>query len=208
MKIPFYYDYTCPWAYIGSSRVEAYFADLNVTIDYRPVYLKQLMEPMLGPAPETRQTYGSRKSRYYEHTRDYIAESCGAAFGDADKRIRADTALLLKASLVARDAGRFMQFHSKAFHARWLNGLDVSQPQVIAKLLEDAGVDAGPGLSDAMSSALDRRLSEVTEAAIAEGIFGVPTLVVGDRILWGNDHFEVARYYIKKYQPVKSLFTK
>ena len=102
MRIPFYYDYTCPWAYIGSCRVEAYFADLDVSIDFRPVYLKQLKEPMLGPATESKQTYGPRKTRYYEHNRDYIAESCGARFGPADKRIRADTALALKAALVAQ----------------------------------------------------------------------------------------------------------
>ena len=26
MQIPFYFDYACPWAYLGSCRVEAYFA--------------------------------------------------------------------------------------------------------------------------------------------------------------------------------------
>ena len=39
MQIPFYYDYACPWAYLGSCRVEAYFRDLGVEIDFRPVIL-------------------------------------------------------------------------------------------------------------------------------------------------------------------------
>lgn len=202
MNIPFYYDYTCPWAYIGSSRVEAYFADLGVTVDYRPVYLKQLKEPMVGPAAESRQSYGPRKSRYYEHNRDYIAESCGVHFGEPDQRIRADTALLLKAALVARDAGCFKAFHPRAFAARWCNGLDVSQPQVVASLLGEAGADADRALEEALSPALDQRLSEATEVAIGAGVFGVPTLVVDGRILWGNDHFEVARYFIARGQSV------
>jgi predicted DsbA family dithiol-disulfide isomerase len=42
MKIPFFYDYTCPWAYIGSARVETYFASQGVKIDFKPVYLKQM----------------------------------------------------------------------------------------------------------------------------------------------------------------------
>ena len=106
--------------------------------------------------------------------------------------------MLLKAALVAREAGCFAQFHPRAYHARWLDGLDVSQPPVVEKLLAEAGVDAQRGLSDAMSPALEQRLSQATEAAITEGVFGVPTLVIGDRILWGNDHFEVARYYLGK----------
>ncbi len=198
MPIPFYFDYTCPWAYIGSRRIEAYFSDLGVSIDYRPVYLKQLKEPMLGPATESSQTYGPRKARYYEHNRDYIAESCGAQFGDADKRIRADTALALKAALVAQDAGCFRPYHRGAYSARWRDGLDISQPQVIATLLEDAGIDAERGLAEALSPALDQRLKQATEAAIDEGVFGVPTLVIGGRIFWGNDHFEVAHYFLAK----------
>ena len=39
MQLPFYFDYACPWAYLGSCRVEAYFRDLGATIDFRPVNL-------------------------------------------------------------------------------------------------------------------------------------------------------------------------
>ncbi len=198
MKVPFYFDYTCPWAYIGSCRVEAYFADLGVNIDFRPVYLKKLKEPMLGPPSENKQTYRPRKASYFKHNRDYIAQACGAPFGDEDKRIRADTALLLKAALVAQDAGRFEHFHPLAYQARWLNGLDVSEPEVVASLLNLAGIDSELGLHEAMSTKFDQRLNEVTDAAISAGVFGVPTLVVGKRIFWGNDHFEVARHFLSQ----------
>jgi len=199
MKIPFYFDYTCPWAYIGNGRVEAYFADLNVHIDYRPVYLKQLKEPMVGPAVESRQTYGPRKARYFEYNRDLIAAACGVPFGDPQQRIRADTALLLKAALVAREAGCFKTFHPLAFAARWLNGLDVANPEVVAGLLEASGVEPINGLKEAESQAFDQRLKEATDDAIAQGVFGVPSIVVDDHVLWGNDHFEVAYYLIRKH---------
>ena len=29
MKLPLYYDYACPWAYLGSARAEAYFAEVG-----------------------------------------------------------------------------------------------------------------------------------------------------------------------------------
>ena len=45
MQIPFYYDYACPWAYLGSCRVESYFRDLGATkmMARNPVW------PVLGP---------------------------------------------------------------------------------------------------------------------------------------------------------------
>ena len=61
MQIPFYYDYACPWAYIGSCRVESYFADLGAEIDFRPVRLAQLVE---NPGPRGLPP-GERKKQWY-----------------------------------------------------------------------------------------------------------------------------------------------
>ncbi len=51
MQIPFYFDYSCPWAYLGSCRVESHFRDLGAEIDFRPVHLATLVERGVGSAP-------------------------------------------------------------------------------------------------------------------------------------------------------------
>ena len=33
---------------------------------------------------------------------------------------------------------------------------------------------------------------------MAIGVFGVPTIVIGDRVFWGNDQFEMARYFVEQ----------
>lgn len=198
MKVPFFYDYTCPWAYIGSARVEAYFADQGVAIDFKPVYLKHMKEPMLGPEPAGERTYGPRKAAYYARLRANWAECCGVELGDADALIRTDTALILKGALVAADEGRFREYHYPAYRARWVDGDDVSKPEVVHRLLDRAGVDADACLARAESPELDERLIALTEEAMALGVFGVPTVVVADRVIWGNDQFEMARYFVEK----------
>ncbi len=198
MNIPFFYDYTCPWAYIGSARVEAFFAGQGAEIDFRPVYLKQMKEPMVGPAPVGERSYGPRKASYYARLRSNWAECCGVEFGDPDKLVRTDTALLLKGALVAQEQQRFSQYHYPAYRARWVDGDDVSQSSVVHRLLEQAGLDADACLETARSPELDRRLSAVTEEAMALGVFGVPTIVVADRVIWGNDQFEMARYLVEQ----------
>jgi 2-hydroxychromene-2-carboxylate isomerase len=198
MHIPFFFDYTCPWAYIGSARVESYFADQDVTVDFRPVYLKQMKEPMVGPAPVGEQHYGPRKARYYARLRSNWAQCCGVEFGDADKLIRVDTALLLKGALVAQAEQRFREYHYPAYRARWVDGDDVSQASIVHGLFAQAGLDADACLEKAQSPEYDQKLAAVTEDAMAEGVFGVPTILVGDRVLWGNDQFEMARYFIEQ----------
>lgn len=198
MTIPFFYDYTCPWAYIGSARVETYFADLEVSVDFRPIYLKQMKEPMVGPEPVGERSYGPRKASYYAQLRSNWAQCCGVEFGDPEKLVRADTALLLKGALVARDEGRFREYHYPAYRARWVNGDDVSQASVVHRLLEQAGLDADACVERAQSPELDQKLKTVTEEAMALGVFGVPSIVVADRVIWGNDQFEMARHFVEQ----------
>ena len=38
----------------------------------------------------------------------------------------------------------------------------------------------------------------VTEDAMALGVFGIPTIVIADRVIWGNDQFEMANYFIEQ----------
>jgi len=198
VTIPFFYDYTCPWAYIGSARVETYFADLEVSVDFRPIYLKQMKEPMVGPEPVGERSYGPRKASYYAQLRSNWAQCCGVEFGDPEKLVRADTALLLKGALVARDEGRFREYHYPAYRARWVDGDDVSQASVVHRLLEQAGLDADACVERAQSPELDQKLKTVTEEAMALGVFGVPSIVVADRVIWGNDQFEMARHFVEQ----------
>jgi 2-hydroxychromene-2-carboxylate isomerase len=193
--LPFYYDYACPWAYMGSCRVESYFRDHGVKIDFRPVRLARLKEPGAGPAPEP----GPRKKQAYADDFRHWAEVTGAEFSSAARRTpRPDTALLLQAALVARDEARFREFHYPAYRARWAEGLDVADPAVVARLLAGAGLDPEDALARAQDPATAARLEADTQAAIERGVFGVPTIFVGDEMFWGNDRFEAVRHYLEK----------
>jgi 2-hydroxychromene-2-carboxylate isomerase len=104
----------------------------------------------------------------------------------------------LQAALVARDRGAFRAFHHSAFRARWAEGRAVDDPEVVRALLADAGLVGADALAEAESDLLRMRLKEQTQAAIDRGVFGVPTLFVGERMFWGNDRFELARHFLTK----------
>ncbi len=194
MKIPFYFDYACPWAYLGSCRVEPYFKDLGVEIDFRPVNLAELKEESAGKGAPS----GERKKRYYPADLLHWAEMLGAEFAKAARKERPDTRLLLKGALLAQDEGRFREYHYPAYRARWAEAQDVAQPETVRALFESAGLDAEAALARAQSDELDAQLRADTQAAIERGVFGVPTLFVGDEMFWGNDRFELARHFIEK----------
>jgi 2-hydroxychromene-2-carboxylate isomerase len=195
VELPFYFDYACPWAYLGSCRAEAYFAEAGAELDFRPVYLPLLREPSAATSlPEM----GERKKRNVRSDLLHWAELCGAQLSPEAGARRPDTRLLLQCALVAKDEGRFRELHYPAYRARWAEAQDVADEGVLRGLLRGAGLDADTVLARARSPELAARLEAGTREAVERGAFGVPTVFVGNEMFWGNDRFEVARHYVSK----------
>ena len=195
MQLPLYFDYACPWAYLGSCRAEAYFRDLGVEIEFRPVHLRRLVEAGVGKPPEL----GPRKQANATNDIRHWAEAIGAELSpDARALYKSDSSLALRCALVAKDLGKFREFHYPAFRARWARARDLSKESVLEELIASAGLDADTVLARARTPELEKRLTRETETAIERGVFGVPTIFVGDEMFWGNDRFELVRFYVEK----------
>jgi 2-hydroxychromene-2-carboxylate isomerase len=196
VKLPFYYDYACPWAYLGSCRVEPYFGDLGVEIDFLPVSLEILYEP--PPDGSGRPKPGPRKQAYYRDDLRHWAEMLGAEFAERQPEKRPSSWLLLQAAEVAKRAGRFREFHYPAYRARWAEGRDISRPELVRELLEGAGLDGAEALAHAEAPECRAAIEAQSRAAVERGVFGVPTLFVGEEMFWGNDRFELVRHTLEK----------
>jgi 2-hydroxychromene-2-carboxylate isomerase len=74
------------------------------------------------------------------------------------------------------------------------DGRDVGDPAVVADVARQVGVsDPQAVLAD---PGVKQRLRENTEWASARGVFGVPTLVIGDEFFWGHDATDMALEYL------------
>ena len=100
--------------------------------------------------------------------------------------------------MVAGDEGRFREFHYPAFRARWAEARDIADPVVVGELLAGAGLEPEAALERAQSDETRERLDKASRQAVERGVFGAPTIFVGDEMFWGNDRFELVRHYIQK----------
>jgi len=171
---------------------------LNVRVDFRAVKLRDLVERPEGPpSGSARPKLGPRKSADYQNSVRHWAKLCGATIAPTARDLaRSDTTLALQAALVARDEGRFAEYHHSAYRARWAEPRDLSEREVVRELLANAGLDGDAALARAESPELAGRLERDTREAIERGVFGVPTIFVGDEMFWGNDRFELVRHYL------------
>ncbi len=141
---------------------------------------------------------GPRKQADARNVLPHWAEVCGAEFATKQPEKRANPKLLTQAAWVAKDEGRYREFHYPAFRARWAEAKDIGDPEVVRGLLAGAGLDGDEALAKAQSDEYKERAEAESRAAMERGLFGSPTLFVGDEMFWGNDQFECVRHYIQK----------
>ena len=74
------------------------------------------------------------------------------------------------------------------FRWTWADGRAADSAEAIAPLLASLGLDAAALGSDAVKAQLRANF----DLALAEGVFGVPTLAVDGELFWGQDAHEFA----------------
>jgi 2-hydroxychromene-2-carboxylate isomerase len=79
---------------------------------------------------------------------------------------------------------------NRLFRAAWVEGRAVSEPDVVSAVITEAGLDADRLMAEAQGEPVKARLRENTEAAIAAGVFGVPSMMVREELFWGFDDLE------------------
>lgn len=106
--------------------------------------------------------------------------------GDMLAAMRAATA----AAASGPEAGR--AFLRAALRLSFRDGRDLSEPAAIGDAARAAGLDADALLAATGDPAVKAALRERTDAAVALGVSGVPSVLVGTQVFWGDDRLEDA----------------
>ncbi len=78
------------------------------------------------------------------------------------------------------------------FRANFAEDRDIARPEVLEQCLNALGLPGADLLQRARSPDSRTLPRARTEQAVALGIFGAPTFIVGDELFWGNDRLEAA----------------
>lgn len=96
--------------------------------------------------------------------------------------------ILLQRMLFAADQdGRAVQFVEGLLKPIWEEGLDISSPEAIGAVLAEAGFDAADLFARAQTDAVKQGLIANTDAVVARGAFGIPTMWVGIEMFFGKE---------------------
>ncbi len=109
------------------------------------------------------------------------------------------TSRVLKGSLVMREYGLEEAYMAEMFTRYWEEGdASIQTYEGMTESVRKLGVDVDLFVEKAESPEVREELINVTQGALAEGIFGAPTMVVDGEIYWGKDRFEFIEDHLKE----------
>lgn len=182
-SLDFWFDYTCPFAYLGSTQAAAIAARMGVPLTYQPLLLGGVFKAVNTPQ-NLFATRGPARSAHEASDMARWAKRFGVELRmSAEHPMRSVEAL--RATLAT---GVDPAVVAGFFRAYWVENRAISSREVITDVVTSAGHDAGEVLAKIETADIKDDLRARTERAIALGIFGVPAWVVdGKHLYWGQD---------------------
>ncbi len=184
--LDFWFDYSCPYAYLASTQVPALAARTGATLVYRPMLLGGVFAAH-GTPQKLFATLSVAKAAHNARDLDRWADLFGVPLVmPAAHPFR--TVEALRATVACGVDPRVV---TALYRAYWVEGRGPSEESVLRKALGDAGHDADRILHAITEPAAKDDLRRRTDEAIALGIFGAPAFVVKGQLYWGQDrmHF-------------------
>jgi 2-hydroxychromene-2-carboxylate isomerase len=184
----FYYDFNSPYAYLAAHRVDGLMPG---AVRWQPiafgVLIGEIDKVPWSLASEESAAEGKREC-------EARAEAMGLPpLRWADGWPAANYSILvLRAALVADALGRLREFSLAAYEANFARAENLKSLDVVLGAAQAAGLEAGAVRDGVERPDIKARLREVTAAALASGVTGVPTVDVGGELFWGDDRLEEA----------------
>jgi predicted DsbA family dithiol-disulfide isomerase len=186
-KVTVYSDYICPFCFIGKERVDRLEKKFGIDVEWKGFEI----HPETPPGGGDLSALGfdeERVATLYARVRELSEE--------ADLKLNrpsriSNSRLALQVAEFAKEKGRAREYHEAVFRAYWQDGKDIGDRELLFSLAAQAGLD--PEELDAYLKSgqavakMDRHLQEVREY----GIGGVPTFVIGNKMVVGAQPYEV-----------------
>jgi 2-hydroxychromene-2-carboxylate isomerase len=186
--VEFWFDFASTYSYPAALRVENIARSANVPMVWRPFLLGPIFKAQ-GWNDSPFNIYPA-KGNYMWRDLERLCESLAIPFRKPSVFPRNSVRVARLACLFSEEPW-LPEFVRQMFLANFAHDRDISDPAVVASVLEIVG--QRPSLVTlAQSNEAREKLRTATDHAASVGIFGAPSFLVGSELFWGNERLETA----------------
>jgi 2-hydroxychromene-2-carboxylate isomerase len=182
----FYFDLGSPFAYLAAERISEVLPE---PVAWQPVSLGALFK-LAGRASWSLGDPSRRRAGMAE------VERRARVYGLAPVRWPdpwpTDYLFAMRVATFAFQVGRGREFTVQAFRHAFQHGRDLGVQEHVLEAAGEVGLDLPAVESAAQDPDVKLALRAATDVAHELGVFGVPTVAVGDELFWGEDRLQAA----------------
>jgi 2-hydroxychromene-2-carboxylate isomerase len=196
--IRFLFDFISPYAYLAWTQIHALAERAGAVVQPEPVLFAALLNAngQKGPAEIP-------SKRLYVF-KDALRRA--ARFGvpiSPPPTHPFNPLLALRAASLPLPAPARRRLIDGLYAATWGGGQGIEGAGEVSAAATAAGLDGEGVVRDAQSPEAKARLRAQTDAALAAGAFGVPTMIVGEELFWGSDSLPELEAHLRGDDPVQ-----
>ncbi len=186
--IEFWFDFSSPYGYLASQKIEALAAKHGRGVDWRPMLLGVAFR-QTGTAPLTEIPL---KGEYSRRDLARSARFHGLPELRMPSRFPIPTQAAARIVLWAkvRDTALATPLCKAFFRAYFVDDVDISAPDNAVAVAAKERVDAAEARAAIDDPAIREMLKREVDGAIARGVFGSPFVFVDGEPFWGLDRFD------------------
>jgi 2-hydroxychromene-2-carboxylate isomerase len=192
-QVDFFYGLGSRYSYLASTQIVRLETETGARVRWRPLFSGDLFaargrDPFAG-APAS----GQYDRPWRRRDAERWAACYGVPYREPDD-VQFELRRLALACTAAARLGAAEAFSRSVFGALFVDGVSPLDHDVCVRLAGDAGLDpAGFGRALEQPETL-ADLAATVEEAVARGVFGVPSFVLGDEVYFGNDRLVLLRH--------------
>lgn len=179
----FYFDFMSPFAYLAHGELVRLCREYGWIIDYKPIDLDRVKNAAGNTGPSNREI--PAKLRYLMTDVRRWANRYGGLSVQFPKSLASKRMNIGTFYALARN--RTEDYVREGFKLGWGEGGNLNDDALLTRLADVMRWSADEFLSYIADPASQTRFDRTTDEAISRGIFGVPTMMIGDEMWWGND---------------------
>lgn len=193
-ELDFYFDFSSPYGYLASERVDALAERCGLSVYWRPFLIGTAFK-QTGQSPLTEQPI---RGNYFRHDMDRCARLQGTPFKLPEKFPYAAVAPCRAFYWInSFDPKLAQKFAHDVYRGYFADGLDMSNPETVIATATRHGIDAGRIRHAMTDPKWKQHLREVNEQAIERGAFGSPFFFYKNEPFFGNDRMDQLELWIK-----------
>ena len=183
--IEFYFDVGSPASYLAWSQLPAIAQRTGATLVYKPMLLGGVFMATGNSSPATVPAKGA----YSRIDMQRFANRYGVTLNQ-NPFFPINTLQLMRAVTAYQGTPQFEPLLTAIFNAMWVSELNMGEPEIVGKVLVEAGFDPAEVLAKASDPAVKEQLKHATEEAIGRRVFGAPTCFVNGEMFFGQDRLD------------------